>query len=261
LTARAEPARSGPAPAGVLRRAWRGLSSAVTLLTVVPLPRADAASLSESAPWFPLVGAAVGALAGAVRVAAEHGLGRTTATLLSILALVVVTGALHQDGLADTADGLGARGGRERRLAVMRDSSTGVFGVLALIGWALLLASALARMTSPQALVALIAACACARWAALIHAVATPPARADGLGVAFSAGTAGTAMGSVLAAAVALIAGGPVRGALAVGSAALVAAAISAYARRALGGRTGDTLGTAVALAELLAVIALSATH
>ena len=63
--------------------------------------------------------------------------------MLALVVLVAVTGALHQDGLADCADGLGVRGDRERRLAVMRDSAIGAFGTLALIGWALLLIAAL----------------------------------------------------------------------------------------------------------------------
>ncbi len=181
MHARAEQAREESSRRG--RLPWRGLPRAITLLTILPAP-ASTAGLDGAAGWFALVGAAIGALTGGVRVGAEQLLGRTPATVLAMIALVVVSGALHQDGLADTADALGARGGRDRRLEVMRDSATGVFGTLALIGWALLLLTTLASLDAAHVLAALITACALARWAALVHTVATPPARRDGLGAA-----------------------------------------------------------------------------
>jgi len=246
--------------AGRRRRApWAGLAGAIAFLTIVPIPGAAGAELAATAGWFPLVGAAVGALAGGVRVGAQQLLGRTPATVLAIIALVVVTGALHQDGLADTADGLGARGDRSRRLQVMRDSATGVFGALALVGWALLLTSTLASLDAAHALVALVVAGALARWAALAHALATPPARADGLGAALHAGPLafGLATGTSIALALALCGLAP--GALALLAALLAAALSAAFARRTLGGRTGDTLGAAVAVAELAVCVALLA--
>ena len=102
--------------------------------------------------------------------------------------LVAVTGALHQDGLADTADGLGVRGDRERRLAVMRDSATGVFGTLALIGWALLLTSARVRPARrrPKRSPRSSRQPPLGRWAALVHARGARPARSDGLGARFA---------------------------------------------------------------------------
>src|SRR5262249_43615982 len=111
---------------------------AVAFLTIVPVKVRDPnASLSRAAAFFPPGGAAIGAAAGGVRVGLQPLLGTGPATVLALIALVALTGALHQDGLADTADGLGARGDRDRRLAAMRDSAIGAFGVLALIGWAL----------------------------------------------------------------------------------------------------------------------------
>ena len=241
--------------------AWRRLAGAVTLLTVVPVPGAGVAALGDSAAWFPLVGAAVGGLAGAVRLAAEHTLGPLTATVLAVTALVVVTGALHQDGLADTADGVGARDGRERRLAVMRDSSTGAFGVLALIAWFLLMVTAPAQLTGVQALLTFVAACAVGRWAALLHATAAPPARADGLGASLTVSRPALLGATALAAAAAIATGlpDPVKPTAALAAGALVAILASIYARDRLGGYTGDTLGATVALGELVVCLTLTA--
>jgi adenosylcobinamide-GDP ribazoletransferase len=261
------PARADPAvdaltapPAARSYRPWRGLAAAITLLTIVPVPGFVAgAELSAAPVWFPLVGAAVGGLAGGVRVLCGPLLGDTVATVLAMIALVIVTGALHQDGLADTADGLGVRGARARRLEVMRDSATGVFGALALISWALLLATTLNSLDADRALRALVVACALARWAALVHAVATPAARPDGLGAGLRVGRYAFAAATVLAVAIALLVGGLGPGAVAVAASVLVAAASAVFARRTLGGRTGDTLGATVAVAEVVVCVSLLA--
>lgn len=238
-------------------RPWDGLASAITLLTTVPVPAVAEAGLSSAAVWFPVVGAAVGGLAGGVRVLAGHALGPTVSTVLAMIVLVLVTGALHQDGLADTADGLGARGSRARRLEVMRDSSTGVFGALALIAWALLLYAALTSLDGDRALRALVVACALGRWAALVHAAATSPARSDGLGAALRVGRVALAVATMLAAIAALAVCGLAPGAAAIGASAVVAALSVVFARRTLGGRTGDTLGATVAIAEVVVCVVL----
>src|SRR5919197_1316064 len=129
--------------ASPLRRAADGFALATTFLTIAPVPvRAGAASRWTPA-WFPVVGALVGALAGGVRYGLDPLLGPVPASVLAAATLVVCTGALHQDGLADLADGLSARGDRARRLAVMRDPRAGTFGVLAVGLWLLALVSAL----------------------------------------------------------------------------------------------------------------------
>ena len=238
-------------------RPFDGPLLAVAFLTVVPVRLRGAPPLGAAAPWFPAVGAAVGAVAGVVGYVARPALGATVAAVLAVAVLVVLTGALHQDGLADCADGLGARGGgAERRLAVMRDSSIGAFGALALGLWLLLVVSALAGLDRSDAFTALVVAGATGRWAALLHAVGAPPARPDGLGAAFRVSPAALAVATVIAAAVALALEG-VDGLGALGAAALVAALVTVWSRRALGGRTGDTLGAAVALAEAAVLVVL----
>jgi adenosylcobinamide-GDP ribazoletransferase len=235
-----------------------GAVLAVGFLTIAPVrARHDPRGLSAAAAWFPLVGAVVGAAGGAVRVLAEPALGATVASVLAVLAVVVATGALHQDGLADCADGLGVRADRARRLEVMRDSAIGAFGTLALVLWAALTIAVLAALPRDQAIVAMALAAGLGRWAAVVHGVLASPARRDGLGAAFAPGIVALGIATAM-----VLAGGLAdgwAGLSAVATAGLVAAAMSAWAGRALGGRTGDTLGATVALAELAALTVLLA--
>jgi adenosylcobinamide-GDP ribazoletransferase len=249
-----------PAAARPGRRALDGAAVAVTFLTVLPVrSRRRVVDLGDAAPWFPLVGALVGAPAAATRYFAGGLFGPAVASVLALAVLVGLTGALHQDGLADCADGLGARGDRERRLAVMRDPATGVFGTLALLGWGLLLTAALAELGDEAAARALVVAAVVARTAALLHAAATPPARTDGVGAMFLPATPAVAAAGIVALAAAILVAGPAKGLAAMAAAALVALATTAWARAALGGRTGDTLGATVALAEIAACLTLLA--
>jgi adenosylcobinamide-GDP ribazoletransferase len=260
LTARAEPV---PARPGRLRRAWGGLIGAITFLTIVPIPgpasRQEQFDFNDALVWFPLVGGAIGAFAGGLRVACQPLFGRGPSTAIAIVGLVVISGALHQDALADTADGLGVRGDRARRLAAMRDSATGAFGVLALIGWALLLFSALESLTAAQTLRVLIAACAAGRLAALLHAVGAPPARQDGLRAGLRITPSQVAIGALSALAVTFAATAIARGLLSVGACGLVSATSAVLARRTIGGSTGDTIGAAVAVTEVAVCLALLA--
>jgi len=261
-TPQQSPAVDETPPARGLRTVAADLGHALAFLTILPIRVGDPGprGLAGAAAFFPLVGALVGALAGGTRALGADAFGPLTASVLAVLVLVVVTGALHLDGLADTADGLGARGGgAERRLAVMRDSATGVFGVLALLGWALLLTSALASLSDHDALLALVAAGAVSRLAALVHALAEDPARQDGLGAAFHVAPAAFGEATTTAVLLAPLLCGIGSGFAVLGASLAVAAATTLYARRLLGGRTGDTLGATVALAEVAVVLTLLA--
>jgi len=244
---------------GPIRRAARGAALAVTFLTILPLRLRTPGDLGAAAPWFPVVGALVGALAGALLVAAEPLVGAQVAATLAVAVLVAVTGALHADGLADCADGLGARGGREPRLAVMRDPAVGVFGTLALLGWALLMVGSLARLGEDEALRVLVSAAVIGRWIVLLHAVTAPPARRDGLGAGFAVTPAALAVATPAPVAAALLLNPPLHGLAALLAGVVVAALVSLWARRTLGGRTGDTLGAAVALGEVAVCLTLLA--
>ncbi|MGH2713893.1 MAG: adenosylcobinamide-GDP ribazoletransferase [Solirubrobacteraceae bacterium] len=239
------------------RHALDGATLALGLLTVIPArARTTPGGLGSAAGWFPAVGALVGLAAGAVRLGADPSLGPGVAAVLSAIALVAVTGALHQDGLADCADALGVRGGRERRLAVMRDSTIGAFGMLALALWAVLLVAALAALPRHQIIWVLVLAGALGRWAAVLHAAALPPARRDGLGAAFAPTAASVAVASAMVIIAALL-HRPIAALASAGMGIAVALAVSTWARHALGGRTGDTLGATVALTEVLVCVVL----
>jgi adenosylcobinamide-GDP ribazoletransferase len=243
------------------RRAAGGAADAITFLTVLPLRRHTPGELGRAAPWFPVVGALVGLLAGGVLAAAEPLVGAGLAATLAVVALVAVTGALHVDGLADCADALGARGpGREPRLAVMRDPAVGAFGTLALLGWALLVIGSLVRLGPGDGARTLVCAAAVGRCGALLHAIATPPARRDGLGAGFAVTRTALAVATLATVVLAALAVSPSNALAALLAGALTAALVSGWARRALGGLTGDTLGATVALGEVAACLTLAAT-
>ena len=230
-------------------------------LTIVPVGRRELPAGTErgAALWFPLVGGLVGVVAAAAYGLGESLLGSFYGAALALTVSAILTGALHHDGLADTADGLGVRGDLARRLAVMRDSGIGAFGALALIAFALLATAALARLSPPEATGALDRGHALGRWAALAQLTFVAPARADGLGAACRPTGSAFAIGSVVAVAITLVASGIGAGLSALAGAAVAAAAIALLARRLVGGRTGDTLGAAVLVTELVAYSVLAA--
>jgi adenosylcobinamide-GDP ribazoletransferase len=182
---------------------------------------------------------------------------------LAIAAGIAATGALHEDGLSDTFDGLGGRGGKRGRLAVMRDSRLGTYGALALVLTLLVKGSALAALAyhPSRAVLALLGAAMISRALVLWHWSATKPARRDGL--AFTAGRPDrTALqiglpSGLIAAIVLLIAFGWAA-LLALILAALAIGLFSPLTNRRFGGHTGDTIGAAQQIAETLLFVGLS---
>jgi adenosylcobinamide-GDP ribazoletransferase len=162
-----------------------------SLLTVVPMPSVDAAprALARAAAFFPLVGAVLGAAVGGLGLLLAPLLPPAPTVALQLAAVALLTGALHLDGLMDTADGV--LGGRttERRLEIMRDSRVGAFGVAA--AGLLLLAqfSCLVELSPLPRLIALVLALALGRWAMALALGAFPSARSDGLGAAYVGAT------------------------------------------------------------------------
>jgi adenosylcobinamide-GDP ribazoletransferase len=238
-----------------------GLRLAVSWLTILPIgtsAEVDRTVARRALYWAPLVGAALGVLAVGL-LTALHAVGTPAllAGLVVVAALAGLTRAMHLDGLADTADGLGCYGGPQRALEVMRDGATGPFGVIALV---LVLTTqgaafgVLAQIGRPIAVVlALVAGRAAFSWCARNG---IPPARPTGLGalVADSQPPAIPAAWAAVLLAVGLVAvpGRPWQGALAVAVATLAVLAISAHTRRRFGGVTGDVLGAAAELTTTL---------
>jgi adenosylcobinamide-GDP ribazoletransferase len=236
------------------------LAAATAFLTRVPVGRlveVDGQAVTRAAPLYPVVGAAVGALAGAVVDVLAGPLPAWTAATIGLGCAVLLTGGMHLDALADTADALGGTS-RERRLEIMRDHAIGSFGVAALVVVLVLEISLLAELGARDlALVSFAAAGALSRWSPLPIAFALPYARDEGQGRSLTTDISLVAvlLGLATAAAIAAITLGS-GAAAAVSAAAGVALVLGFFYRRWLGGITGDALGAATALAQTACLIA-----
>ena len=215
-----------------------------------------------AASWaFPLVGAGIGALCALAYFVSELvGLPDPPSGLLAVLAGIAITGAFHEDGLADTADGFGGGHDREQKLAIMRDSRHGTFGILALVLSVALRAAALAAIGDPiHAGFALIAAHAASRGALPPLMRLLPPARADGLAAAVGQPSRTAAIVAAVIAAVALALLGPLTGTVAIGLTVLALAFAAALAQRQIGGYTGDVLGCFQQIGEIVMLLVAAA--
>jgi adenosylcobinamide-GDP ribazoletransferase len=220
--------------------------------------------LAQAARAFPLAGLVVGLLGGVVYwMAVRIGLSNPLAALLAVGATGAATGALHEDGWADFADGLGARvgpgGDRSRKLAAMKDSHIGSFGVLALIfGTAIKIAAVAALKTPERVMPALVAAHALSRAVLPIIMRAIPLATSTGLGaMAGRPSSAGVAASLGIGLLIAFCAEF-LPASLVIFIAAVVAALlVGKIAQRQFGGYTGDVLGAAEQVAEVAVLVNL----
>jgi cobalamin 5'-phosphate synthase/cobalamin synthase len=243
----------------------RGVLAALTFLTRLPLPRSlefDAKDIGRSERWFPLVGALVGLIeAGALWLLAP----RLPAAVAAILVLAVdalLTGAMHLDGLADTADGFGGGRTREDVLRIMRDHAIGSYGGVALVLVLGLKAAAIAALVGAgRALPAVLLAPVLGRWSAVLLSAALPYSRPSAEGERITAGAPSRFVGPVeliiatLTAAALAAAAGRWRGAAMCGAVGVWAALWGWRCRRRIGGVTGDTLGAGIEIAQCLVLV------
>ncbi|NQV57652.1 MAG: adenosylcobinamide-GDP ribazoletransferase [Rhodospirillales bacterium] len=240
-----------------------------SFLTRLPVPgswgtdeAAGKFSLAQASRFFGIVGLVVGIIGAAVLLlGAWAGLPHLAASILALGAIALVTGGLHEDGLADTADGIGGASSRERRLEIMSDSRIGTYGVLALIFVIGLKAAALSSMTSAsEAAITLFAAAAASRGFLPLFMHYLPAAKADGMSSAAGKPEFNHAGLSAAIVVVALfIAFGFWLSLGALIAAAIVSGVLAMWALRALGGQTGDVLGAIQQVIEVTLILAVSA--
>lgn len=241
------------------RAEMRALLAAVSFLTRIPVGRwlvLDGDDVARAGLAFPLVGAGIGAAVGGISAALAQQLSPLLAVALAVAVSAVLTGALHLDALADTADALGARS-RERALEIMRDHAIGAYGAVAIALDLLLRVGALAALaTHGHVLQAAVAAGALSRATPVLLAAFLPYARPGG-----GAGASLTQRGhtrALIGGAVALALAAAVAGTDGIVAAACATAAAIALGfafHRWLGGVTGDALGAAVEVTEVLVLV------
>jgi adenosylcobinamide-GDP ribazoletransferase len=235
--------------------------------TRLPVPRAageatpySLANFSRAVRVVPLAGALLGSFAALVmNVALGLGFRPILAAPLAVGCLIVLSGALHEDGLADCADGFFGGATRARKLEIMQDSRIGTFGAVALLLGVYMRGASLALIADKSLGLAgaiLIGAAALSRTAALIPLAVLPPARDNGAG--FAAGKpepAALATAACLAVVFALApvaaGAGPIRTIMAIAMATGAAYALVPLARKQIGGQTGDVAGAAQQLSEI----------
>ncbi|MFY8106969.1 MAG: adenosylcobinamide-GDP ribazoletransferase [Elstera sp.] len=247
-----------PSPPGVLRR----FRVALMFLTRIPVqldPPPDARELAEAGDMFPVVGALIGAATGALFWAlATLGLPPLVAASVALAGQLLLTGALHEDGLADMADGFGGGFTRERKLEIMRDSRLGTYGGAALMLSLLARVGLIAALPPEGAIAVLAVAQGASRWLLSALRLGLAPARAPDQGGGLTAAVGATdalpitlratlptlllpllllGWGSVLPVALGLL---------------IVWAGLRALCRWQIQGFTGDTLGASQQLSELM---------
>ncbi|MFV0309595.1 MAG: adenosylcobinamide-GDP ribazoletransferase [Desertimonas sp.] len=241
-----------------------GLIGALQFLTRLPIRTRRAPPMAASVTWFPVVGAMIGALVGGVAAVLGEIAAPGVAAAIGLVAGVLVTGAFHEDGLADLADAVAGGTTTARRREILKDPRHGTYGVTALTGSMLVRWSALAALVEAgpgSVLLASIAAHTLARGGAVATMAWRPPGPGAGLGATWMREVRPwQAILALALSAVALVppAGGwtPVVVAVSAGGALVVIVT----ARRALGSVGGDALGAIEQVGEACALVALSVT-
>jgi adenosylcobinamide-GDP ribazoletransferase len=252
------------ATTGLLQRELRLLLTAVQYFTRVPVPRwvgHSASQLNGATRYFPAVGLAVGVAGAAMFWACSLVFPPVVAVLLSMAATIGLTGAFHEDGLADTVDGLGGGATRERALEIMKDSRIGTFGTVALLLVLLLKLGTLAALPPSQVIAALIAGHGASRWCAVMLVWRLPYVRLDDSSrakpVVERIGPVDVIVASLFGLAPLALCGLHVL--IAFAAMLWMLLYLGRWYTRRLGGYTGDTLGAAQQFTEVTFYLALLA--
>ena len=235
-------------------------------LTSIPLPgrrEATAEELGHSAGYFPVVGLIIGLILAGLYWLLNLILPSPIVNILLIVAMVMITGALHLDGFADTCDGIGGHKVTEDRLKVMRDSRSGSFGVIGVILLLLVKYVSLSSIPGSLMMTTLIFMPVVSRWAMVYAIFVYPYARTEGLGKAFKQGTrwqsftVATIITFVIA--IALIPLFSLAGLASMFGTWLITVVMAAYFKSRFSGLTGDTYGAVNEVSEVgvLVIIAL----
>jgi adenosylcobinamide-GDP ribazoletransferase len=231
--------------------------AAIAFLTRLPMGRLatfDADDVAHSAGWFPLVGALLGAICSMAAALLKGYLPLGVVAVLLVLLDALMTGALHFDGLADTADGFGGGQSREDILRIMRDHALGTYGGVALVVCVALKVTAYAALLNQSNWIpALILTPALGRWSILLLTATLPYARPS-VSVAAGMGKRPLFWGT-LAIAVALVSVMSGRALVACATVVAVTMCFGSYCRHRIAGITGDTLGANVQLCESAALL------
>ncbi len=242
-----------------------GLLAAIQFLTRIPVRLRREPSLAGAAPWFPLAGVLIGAAVGGIGAGLWHVVPPLVAAAVAVALGVLITGAFHEDGLADVADAFGGGWTVERRLEILKDPRHGSYGVAAMCASIVIRVVCLGSMPGPGVLLGSAIAAHAVGRAAVVALMATQPiATADGLGAGYARGLSRPTAWLGIAAGIGLSAIaigwwiGPV-----VATALVGAAAVAWLAHRKIGGITGDVLGACEQVVECLALVVLTglATH
>ena len=237
-----------------------GLVGALQFLTRVPIRSRTAIAHDRVVPWFPIAGVLIGAVVGGVAAGLSELVPPLVVGAVAVAVGLLVTGAFHEDGLADVADAFGGGWTVERRLEILKDSRHGTYGVAALSTSVVIRVAAAASITGPAALFAsFVAAHTLGRAAAVVAMRAAPPATQSGLGVSAAAALrpAPTAIGIATGTAVVAVLTGwwvvAFVAAAAVGTGLTVRLAV-----RKIGGLAGDVLGAVEQVVECLVLVVAS---
>jgi adenosylcobinamide-GDP ribazoletransferase len=237
-----------------------GFLGAVQFLTRIPVRTRAAVPHDRVLPWLPFVGALIGVLVGGVAAGLAELVPTSVAAAIAVVVALLITGAFHEDGLADVADAFGGGTTHARRFEILKDPRHGTYGVAALCGSVVLRVVGAASIASSSGLfAAFVAAHALGRTGAVATMAVVPAAREAGLGADHARRLRPTATTVGIAAALAIVAvvtgwwTGPLLAATAV-----CAGAVALLAMRKIGGLTGDVLGAIEQVVECLVIVTVS---